>query len=364
MWQPVHAVYGGAHLFKQDIAAKLGRVALKVLREHRAAFPASDEVTALVERKLERNPVEDYRIDFEDGYGYRSDEEEDAHAAQAAKEVAEGYANGNLPPMLGIRIKPLTPESRRRSLRTLQLFFGELLERAGRCPENFAVTLPKSTSEEQPLALLEALAELRIQPAVELMVETPQMLRRLRPIVDACRGRVRGANFGPYDFSSGCGIAGTAQGLRHPLCTHARNVMLIELAGSGIWLSDGPTNVLPIGDRETVREAWQTQLEDVRHSLHSGFYQGWDLHPGQIALRYAAVFGFFREALPDATKRFRNFLDQKAQATRVGSAFDDAATANGLRVFLLRAVACGALGEAELRVGVGVGVKELEELRF
>jgi hypothetical protein len=68
--------------------------------------------------KLQREPVEDLRLDFEDGYGTRPDREEDGHAVSAAQEVAAGLQAATLPPFIGIRIKPLTQEMHARSLRT------------------------------------------------------------------------------------------------------------------------------------------------------------------------------------------------------------------------------------------------------
>ena len=118
-------------------------------QENKAAWLAHS-IYNRVSEKLRREPVEDFRIDFEDGYGNRPDEEEDGHAASAADEVAEGMANGTLPPFIGIRIKPFTEELRARSMRTLDIFVSTLLEKSGgKLPENFVVTLPKITIPEQ-----------------------------------------------------------------------------------------------------------------------------------------------------------------------------------------------------------------------
>src|SRR5579863_3099343 len=152
--QPVHTVYGGAHLFKAEVASTLGAMALETMRTY-APDPASfadfvgfggDEelVRTVYQRtiaKLEREPVEDYRIDFEDGYGYRTDAEEDGHAVSTALAVAHGVSQSTFPPFLGIRIKPLTEASRARSIRTLDLFLSTLVSKAGEIPANFAVTL-------------------------------------------------------------------------------------------------------------------------------------------------------------------------------------------------------------------------------
>jgi hypothetical protein len=93
--QPVHTVYGGAHLFRAGTSRRLGELAERALADY-APDPAAlalaagiphalaDTVYARVKEKLQREPVEDFRIDFEDGYGIRPDEEEDATADAAA----------------------------------------------------------------------------------------------------------------------------------------------------------------------------------------------------------------------------------------------------------------------------------------
>ena len=159
--QPVHTVYGGAHLFKSDTVKKLGEIALRSLSEY-APEPKTfaeaigireglaGKVHARVQEKLRREAVEDFRIDFEDGYGNRPDAEEDGHAKQAAEEMAKGLEQGTLPPFVGIRIKTFSAEMGPRSLRTLDLYLTTLASRTGgKLPPGFVVTLPKVTSPEQ-----------------------------------------------------------------------------------------------------------------------------------------------------------------------------------------------------------------------
>ncbi len=156
--QPVHTVYGGAHLFTADTAQKLGRVALRALEEYAAdseqlaaAIGLADEELAAhvhgrIFDKLRAEPVEDFRVDFEDGYGVRPDAEEDGHAVSVAAEVARGMRDGTLPGFIGIRVKPLTEELHARSLRTLDIFVTTLARASGgRLPDNLVVTLPKIT---------------------------------------------------------------------------------------------------------------------------------------------------------------------------------------------------------------------------
>lgn len=387
--QPVHTMYGGAHLFKADAAQKLGAVALRTLHEHApdgatlaAAIgldPAlADRIYRRVVDKLTREAVEDFRIDFEDGFGHRPDHEEDGHAQIAANEVAAGLRDGTLPPSIGIRIKPLTEELKRRSLRTFDLFLTRLLDRSdGVLPPNFVVTLPKITAPEQVAALASACDAFEYWRGLpsgvlrfELMVETTQSIFAMDGTVALPRlvaeggGRIVGAHFGTYDYTAACGITAAHQHMRHPVCDFAKHVMQAALAGTGIWLSDGATNVMPIGTSEVVHRAWRLHAEHVRHSLVTGFYQGWDLHPGQLPTRYAAVYSFFLEGLDAASDRLRNFVQKAAQATLVGDVFDDAATGQGLLNYFLRAMNCGAITEDEAVEKSGLTLHELRGRSF
>ena len=383
--QPIHTVYGGAHLFKADTAAKLGATALRVMNEHAGeagvlstilgiAPATAERVHPRVREKLEREPVEDFRLDFEDGYGNRPDSEEDGHAASAAVEVANGARQGTLPPFIGIRIKNLGEELRSRALRTARLFLERLLkETGGELPGHFVVTLPKITASGQVAALVDALAQIesahKLAPGairMELMVETPYSIFddrgavSLPSLVREGAGRVSAAHFGTYDYTASLGITAAHQRMRHQACDFARNVMQVSLAGTDVWLSDGATNVLPVGtDRTVIHQAWRLHYDDIRHSLTNAFYQGWDLHPAQLVTRYAAVYAFFLESLEPASQRLRNFIAKAAQATLVGDVFDDAATGQGLLNFFLRALNCGAVGEHEIGGLTGLTLEEL-----
>jgi citrate lyase beta subunit len=402
--QPVHTVYGGAHLFLAGVAQKLGGTAIGMFREYApdaATFARALDlhprlagtVFARVREKLEREPIEDFRIDFEDGYGNRSHEEEDGHAIAAAEQVASGIREATLPPFLGIRIKPFTEELRARSVRTLDLFLTTVVDRAGTLPQNFVVTLPKVTIPEQVTALVELLGVLedRIGVAVgsipiELMVETPQSIidRRgafaLPALVAAARGRCRGAHFGTYDYTAGLNITAAWQIHQHPACDFARHVMQVSLAGTGLWLSDGATTVMPVAphraregtpltseqvaeNRSAVHRAWKVHYDDVRSSLKHAYYQGWDLNPAQLPTRYAAVFAFFLEGREEAAARLRAFVERAAQATLVGNVFDDAATGQGLLNYFLRGLNCGALTEEEA-LATGLTLAELRGRSF
>jgi hypothetical protein len=416
--QPVHTVYGGAQLFKAETTQRLGELAVSSLRAHgadaiefargvgfvatesfanvgakaladrfardpealRRADPTAWLAAAVydrVQKKLEREPVEDFRIDFEDGFGARPDAEEDAVAIAAARETARGMAEGLLPPFIGIRIKSFGEEWKIRGARTLELYLDTLLvETRGRLPDAFVVTLPKVTVAEQPRTLVRLFEILekrhRLPPGtlrLELMIELTQALlgpdgtSPLPGFLAACDGRCVGAHLGTYDFTASCNITAAHQHMEHAMCDLAKGLMLLAYGGTGVFLSDGSTNVMPVGphrgdrlsdeerreNRDAVHAAWQLSHRNIRHSLVNGFYQGWDLHPAQLPVRYATCYAFFLEGFAKAAERLQAFVDKAAQATLVGDVFDDAATGQGLLNYFLRALNCGAidLHEAE-----------------
>jgi hypothetical protein len=166
----------------------------------------------------------------------------------------------------------------------------------------------------------------------------------------------------------------------HPVCDFARQMMLVSLAGTGIHLSDGATNILPVGphragqdrqltkaqveeNRNAVHQAWRLGFNDNLHSLRTGYYQGWDLHPAQFITRYAAVYSFFLEGLEPASNRLKTFVEKAALASLFGDVFDDAATGQGLLNFFLRGIACGAIREDEA-LATGLTLDELRSRSF
>src|SRR4029077_5013928 len=205
---------------------------------------------------------------------------------------------------------------------------------------------------------------------MEMMIETTQSVINNRGeinlplLLTATRGRCVAAHFGTYDYTASCSITAAHQHMMHPACDFAKDMMQVSFAGTGIWLSDGATNIMPVGphraaegspltqdqveeNRSVVHRAWKLHYDHIQHSLVGGFYQGWDLHPAQLPTRYAAVYAFFLESLDAASERLRNFVEKAAKATLVGDVFDDAATGQGLLNYFLRALNCGAITEAE-----------------
>ena len=430
--QAVHTVYGGANLFKSDSAKILGERALETFNTYAPDFlsfgkifriegmelidakDSLDEIRLSYEsisateqkthpahiayqvyykviHKLQTEAIEDFRIDFEDGYGNRSNEEEDATAMAAARQVATGLKNKTLPPFIGIRIKPFTEEMKERGLRTLDIFVSTLVkETAGKLPENFIVMLPKVTIPEQVSALVSCFQvleeELKLEKGslkMEMMVETTQAIMDadgINPLfrfIKASKGRCIATHFGTYDYTASCSITARYQEMDHPVCDFAHHMTKVALAHTGIWLSDGATNTMPIGphrgdnmteqqlqeNRDTVHRAWRKGYEHIRHSLFNGYYQGWDLNPAQFPMRYAAVFAFFLESYDDAVERLRTFVDKAARATLIGDVFDDAATGQGLLNFFLRALNSGAITEEEVLI-TGLTLEEIRGRSF
>lgn len=431
--QPVHTVYGGANLFKSDTCIKMGEAALRNLQTNAPDFvelanvleingykslPASkkkidklikkldkaDEVKRKKDpawlaytiynriiQKLRTEPVEDFRIDFEDGFGNRPDDEEDETAVKAAHELATGMMNKTISPFIGIRIKPFTEDHKNRGVRTLDLFLTTLFEKTnGTLPDNFVVMLPKVTIPEQVTALVRFFEILEkendLKPGtlkMETMVEATQIImdddgkNPLMRIVRAGEGRCIAAHFGTYDYTASCGITAKYQTMAHPVCDFAHHMTKVALGGTGIFLSDGATNVIPVGphrgdkltkkqmneNRRAVHNAWKIGYDHTMHSLINGFYQGWDLNPAQLPMRYAATYNFFLSSYDEAAFRLKTFVERAAISTLTGDIFDDAATGQGLLNFFLKALNCGALSEEEV-LKTGLTLEEIRSRSF
>src|SRR5687768_17257147 len=431
--QPVHTVYGGANLFKSDTCVKMGEVALRSLQTYAPDFvqlakllqfdghdglpTEQKDIDALnkklenlseekrknesawlsysvynkIVQKLKTEAVEDFRIDFEDGFGNRPDEEEDATAVNAANELAIGMQNKTISPFIGIRIKPFTEDLKKRGVRTLDLFLTTLFEKTkGRLPDNFVIMLPKVTIPEQVITLVRLFEIIEkkneLQPGalkMETMVEATQIImdddgrNPLMKIIRASEGRCIAAHFGTYDYTASCGITAKYQTMAHPVCDFAHHMTKVALGGTGIFLSDGATNVIPVaphkGDKlskkqkkentESVHHAWKIGYDHTMHSLINGFYQGWDLNPAQLPMRYAATYNFFLSSYDDAVYRLKTFVERAAISTLTGDIFDDAATGQGLLNFFLKAMNCGAITEEET-LATGLTLEEIRSRSF
>jgi citrate lyase beta subunit len=378
--QPVSTAYVPADRFTASTHRAWGDAALRLLDEHAptaadlaAATAVPSELVAQVHDRvrgtLARGPVEDLRVDFEDGYGLRGDAEEDAAAAAAGTAIAAAARAEDGPSWIGLRCKSLEAATRRRGLRTLELVLAGVLD-AGGLPEGFVVTLPKVTSAAQVAAMAEvcdALEQAYDLPSgrlcFEVQVETAQAVldadgtATVARSITAAQGRCTGLHYGTYDYSAGLGISAAHQSLEHPAADHAKAVMQLAAAGTGVRVSDGSTNVLPVGSADQVRAAWRLHARLVRRSLERGFYQGWDLHPGHLPTRYLATYAFFRDALPAAAARLRGYLERVD-----GGVMDEPATAQALATTVLRGVQCGAVDPDEAERATGVAQARLEAL--
>ena len=397
--QPVHTVYGGANLFKADTCKRMGEIALQHLKTNAPDAASLADALQLPDLhpkvydkiilKLQTEAVEDFRIDFEDGFGNRPDDEEDATAVTAAGELALGMQNKTISPFIGIRIKPFTEDLKHRSVRTLDIFLTTLLAQ-GKLPPNFVVMLPKVTIPEQVITLVrlfEILEKKHGLPAgslqMETMVEATQIImddegrNPLMRIIRASEGRCIAAHFGTYDYTASCGITAKYQTMAHPVCDFAHHMTKVALGGTGIFLSDGATNVIPVGphkgdhlsieqqneNRERIHHAWRTGFNHTMHSLINGFYQGWDLNPAQLPMRYAATYHFFLNNYDDALFRLKTFVERAAISTLTKDIFDDAATGQGLLNFFIKAINCGAISEEEV-LATGLTMEEIRSRSF
>lgn len=379
--QPVHTVYVPADQMTADLTRGWGDAARSAL-DFDAASPlemarvldlptgAVVGVWAQMLAKLEREPIEDLRIDFEDGYGVRDDAAEDADAVAAARALVRAGQAGLAPPYSGIRFKSFEAATRSRGLRTLDLVIGTMLEGGG-LPYGWTVTLPKVTGVEQVVGMVEACRRLEQAYGLsdrrltfEVQVETPQAIcgpdgtATVARLVHEADGRLTGLHFGTYDYTAALGIAAGQQAMDHPTADHAKAVMAVAAAGTGVRLSDGSTNVLPVGERAAVHAAWALHAGLVRRSLERGLYQGWDLHPAQLPTRYLATYQFFRDGLAGVGARLKAYLTGSAE----GGILDEPATARALAMHVMRGVHCGAIGQEELHSLTGADTATVEGL--
>ncbi|MHA6765122.1 DUF6986 family protein [Streptacidiphilus sp. PAMC 29251] len=389
--QPVHTVYVPADALASVSVTELvrdwGDRATALLDQHapdaaalagivgRPADRLATEVYDRVRAKLRREPVEDLRIDFEDGYGVRPDAEEDAAAVRAARLVAAAVAEGTAPPYLGIRMKCMEAAVRDRGIRTLDLFLTELLAAGGgagggRLPDGLVLTLPKVTYTEQVAAMVRLVEDFERAAGLpegrigfEIQIETTQSIlgadgrATVARMIGAAEGRATALHYGTFDYSASCGVGAAYQSMEHPAADHAKAVMQVAAAGTGVRLSDGSTNVIPTGDAAQVRGAWQLHHRLVRRSLERAYYQGWDMHPGHLPTRYAAVYSFYREGLDQAAARLSAYV-----ARSTGDVMDEPATAKALSGYLLRGLDCGAVDPAEVEKATGLDRRQLDAL--
>ncbi|WP_245908785.1 DUF6986 family protein [Mycobacterium neglectum] len=363
--QPVHTVYVSAADATVDSPAQWGAAAGELLDAHIDLLVelGGEGPVAAVRRRLSSAPIQDLRLDFEDGYGRRPDDTEDSDARRAGHTLAALGTD-----LCGIRIKGLTSAERKRAIRTLEL----VLDAAGRVPSGFVFTVPKVRAAEQATAavwLCEALEQahgladgtLRF----ELQIESPQAIlgadgtATIAKALHRSGGRCLGLHYGTYDYSAACGIAPQQQALDHPVADHAKAVMLAAAAQTGVRVADGSTQVMPAGTGEQVRSALRRHHHLVTRSLERGYYQGWDMHPGHLVTRWLATITFFRAALAAAGPRLQAYLDRRG-----GAIVDEPATAEALATVVLRGLGVDAFTlDDVLAVAPGADITVLRKLK-
>lgn len=375
--QPIHTVYVPGDKYTADLPVAWGANALAAagdaagLAELAAKLNLAEpeRLGQLVAAKLVSEPIEDLRLDFEDGYGNRPDAEEDAAVIAAADSVSAAVSAGKAPACIGIRFKCFEAPTRARGIRTLDLFITRLLEN-GPLPEGLRLTLPKVTTVAQVESMVflaekleqaHGLEEGRIR--FEVQVETPQVIlaangtHPVAQLIASGKGRVSSLHYGTYDYSASLGVAAGYQSMEHPVADFAKDVMQVAVAGTGVELSDGSTNIIPAGDPENIAAAWELHARLVARHLSRGIYQGWDMHENHLVTRYLATFAFFREGLQAAGTRLRNYVHQISSAI-----MDEPATARALARYIHRGVACGAVTADEVTELAQITLPELEAI--
>ncbi|GAB3256728.1 DUF6986 family protein [Arthrobacter pigmenti] len=374
--QPVHTVYVPADKYDPSLPDAWGTEALAAVERaggmealcRTLGFDAdlTSRIASKASAKLTAEPIEDLRLDFEDGYGNRPDGEEDADAVSAARLVAEAVEAGTAPPFIGIRFKCFEADTRRRGLRTLDLFVSTLAA-AGPLPDGLVLTLPKVSTAAQVEAMVVACRRLESAHGLgdgrlrfEVQMETPQLILAADGTVPVAQllhrgaGRISALHYGTYDYSDSLQIAAEYQSMEHPAADYAKEVMQVAVAGTGVRLSDGSTNIIPAGSHEQKQQAWQLHARLVRRHLERGYYQGWDLHPAQLPTRFLATYAFYRQGWDAAARRLHNYVHQVASEV-----MDEPATARALARFAHRGLLCGAVSPDELDSAVGISEAEL-----
>ncbi len=392
---PVSVLYGGAHLFRAGSFEKLGGIAratfAEVVRDEsdvcaivgEGALAHAAAIRRRVEAKLAAAPLEDVRVDFEDGYGLRSDDDEDADATRVGQVLASRPSAA--PRWVGVRVRAFDRATAERSARTLVRVARELDEAS--LPERFVVTLPKVRAPRDVATFVKllrwverdrGLREGRL--GLELMIEMPSALvaeggLTLGSLLDAGEGRVTSVHLGAYDLLSACDVAASFQSLAHPLCHLARGLMVLGAAGR-VRVADGATTRLPLPvhrgevdppraeeNRVAIRDALRAHATNVTTALATGIHQGWDLHPAQLVGRYLALAAHYEANLGPSAERLAAFVDQAARARASGQTFDDAATAEGLLAFFTQGLASTLLTEGDL-AATGLSPTDVAELDF
>lgn len=380
--QPIHTVYIPGNRYTATMPADWGSAALTTAKDAGGLDAVAslvgastgidcepDTLATLVENKLTTEPIEDLRIDFEDGYGTFDDATEDADVAQAIAALRTALDAGTSTPFVGTRFKCFEAGTRARGLRTLDMFVSGLVASGG-LPDGLTLTLPKVTSVDQVEAMVAVASALEVANGLpagrirfEVQVETPQAIlgadgsAPVAQFIHAGQGRVSSLHYGTYDYSASLGIAAAYQSMEHPAADHAKNVMQLAVAGTGVHMSESSTNILPVGDPDNVAMAWKLHARLVRRHLERGIYQGWDMHPAQLVTRYLATYAFYRGAFAPAANRLRNYVHRLDSTV-----MDEPATARALANVIHRGRVCGALTVGEIETATDLSMSTVRDI--
>ncbi|WP_255372624.1 hypothetical protein [Corynebacterium sp. CNJ-954] len=342
----------------------------ELARDLGVADEHADTVGELTREKLLREPIEDLRIDFEDGFTQRGvpqadrDADEDARAQQAAEVLATWFnaPGSDAPAFAGIRFKSFDPAVRNRGLRTLVIVLEGLAERnvLRDVLENdrraLRLTLPKVQHHRQVEVFVDVLRALESSldlPEIpfEVQVETPQAIlaadgaNEPARLIAAGQGRVLSLHYGTYDYSASLGVDAAEQAMDHPVADHAKDVLQVATTAVGVELSDGSTNRIPVGTPAEIMEGWRIHHDLVARHLRRGIRQGWDLHAHQLVTRHLTTIAYFRADWRLSAERLRAYI-----AGDTSRWMDEPATAKAMAGYLLRARACGAVTDQELEL--------------
>lgn len=395
---PVHTVYGGAQLFHRNTLKKIGEKGIALIKNYfseppyctvlsgESDVPLNSEIRQQVIdqtiNKLTVNPVEDYRIDFEDGYGLRDSAKEDEDAERCAIELSELFqkSDNSSAFQTGIRIKSFSLPTLQRSIRTFDIFLSTFFQNCDIQNVPFlSVCLPKVTDLKEVELLLSLLTDYAKSHNLntgflraEIMLETPEFYLKsngfaaLREMVDSFSGSFNALHLGLYDFTSSLGVQSADQKYNHPYLDFLRFQTIMQFSKSTIRLVDGATMEMPVekykksefaelseeecnANKIMIINAANAHTENIYHSMKMGFDSSWDLHPGQVAIRYLTLFTNYKKSFSAMRERFINFVENAARATVLNGQFDDAATGQGMLNYFIKGYRLGALSADDIR---------------
>jgi citrate lyase beta subunit len=388
-----HTFYGGAHLFKETTFSRMTQLGQQgferffatpkalgdwydlvfhvpadnvkiegALRQGSVGFSEADltQLHTLLKACISRQFLEDYRIDFEDGYGVHEPTEELAQAERSAKVLAQVLASApslEALPNVGIRLKPFSGGQAAHSVRLLGHFFETLQANVSleKLP-SFWVTLPKCRMAAEGVKLAQLLESLEVALGLasntfgmELMFETLEGIQALGnrdfvqhwlpEVADGCCQRPTALVLGTFDTCAEWGIASRNQGHQHPLMDYVRLQALGWGNQIGAQVVDSITRTVP--QLSMDGEPLAVHGRHVAHSLALGVSAGWDIHPLQVLARHAVRLAMVFSGLSAALERLERFLTARTHASRVGAGFDDLATVRGLVLQLEQAERLG-----------------------